>query len=58
MIHQIAPISQTQTLPLNKDLMKVRHIQHRLKANQPDYGFLWSPATAGPYLVPVTRWIE
>jgi hypothetical protein len=24
----------------------------------PTEGYLWSPMTAGPYLVPITRWIE
>ncbi len=29
-----------------------------LPANLPTEGWLLSPMTAGPYLVPITRWIE
>jgi len=65
MIRQIAPIPQTTTRPitLNKDLLKIRRIQHKLKergatSTQPDNGLLWSPLTPGPFLVPITRWIE
>ncbi|MCE0521390.1 MAG: hypothetical protein LV480_00580 [Methylacidiphilales bacterium] len=65
MINQISPVqTQTDLLPkINKGLIQARHIQARLKEDTdhsllPDKGFLWSPLTAGPYLVPVTRWIE
>ena len=60
MINQIAPITQALPGTINKDLIKVRRIQHKLKAHEPtpDYGYLWSPLTAGPVVVPVTRWIE
>ncbi len=65
MIYQVAPIKeQTVALPkLNKALLQARHIQARVKhagpqAEPPTYVELWSPHTAGPYIVPVTRWIE
>jgi len=65
MIHQIAPV-QTKTAPLptiNKDLMKARHIQAHVKTltgTLPKQVQIWSPITAGPFMVPVTvtRWIE
>jgi hypothetical protein len=65
MIHQIAPV-QTKTEPLpkiNKGLIQARHIQAGLKdrgatPSLPTFGELWSPLTAGPYIVPITRWIE
>ncbi len=65
MICQIANV-KTKTQPLsaiNRDLLKARHIQSHVKelATQgapPTEGYLWSPLTAGPYLVPITRWIE
>ena len=65
MIHQISPV-QTKTEPLpkiNKGLIQARHIQAQLKeriasGTLPDKGQIWSPFTAGPYLVPVSRWIE
>jgi hypothetical protein len=65
MIHQISPVqTKTELLPkINKGLIQARHIQAQLKERSthgtlPDKGLLWSPMTAGPYLVPVTRWIE
>jgi hypothetical protein len=63
MINQIAPVhTQTEALPsINKDLLKARHIQAHVKqltGALPTQVELWSPITAGPYLVPVTRWIE
>ena len=63
MIYQVAPIKdKTTPLPkLNKGLLQARHIQARLKqgaSELPTHVELWSPLTAGPYLVPVTRWIE
>jgi hypothetical protein len=65
MIYQISPVkTQTEALTtVNKDLLRARHIQAQVKertATQslPNVGYLFSPATAGPYLVPVTRWIE
>ena len=65
MIHQIAPV-KTQTQPLNainKGLLQARHIQANVKrfsSSQalPTVGELWSPLTPGPYIVPITRWIE
>lgn len=65
MINQISPV-QTKTEPLptiNKGLIQARHIQAQLKERitdgaRPVEGLIWSPFTAGPYLVPVTRWIE
>jgi hypothetical protein len=65
MIYQIDPVkTKTETLPIiNKGLLQVRHIQAQVKERKasdslPDTGYLWSPFTAGPVLVPVTRWIE
>lgn len=65
MIYQISPIkSQTESLPgINRDLIRARHIQAQVKERAgleslPDQGYLYGPFTAGPYLVPVTRWIE
>ena len=65
MIYQIANVkTKTEPLPtINRDLLKVRHIQSHIKEMAtdglaPTEGYLWSPMTAGPYLVPITRWIE
>jgi hypothetical protein len=63
MINQIAPVStKTEALPsINKDLLKARHIQANVKTltgKLPTQVQVWSPITAGPYMVPVTRWIE
>ncbi len=65
MIHQIAPVkTKTEPLPgLNRDLIKARHIQAHVKELAadglvPTEGYLFSPIHAGPYLVPITRWIE
>jgi len=65
MIYQIANVkTKTEPLPaINRDLLKVRHIQALVKEKAanglaPTEGYLWSPIHAGPYLVPITRWIE
>ena len=65
MIYQIANVkTRTEPLPaINRDLLKARHIQARLKKRStngtlPDRGYILSPMNAGPYVVPVTRWIE
>jgi hypothetical protein len=65
MIHQIANVkTKTEPLPtINRDLLKVRHIQAHVKEMAadglaPTEGYLWSPINAGFYLVPITRWIE
>jgi len=65
MIYQISEVkTKTEPLPkINKGLIQARHIQAKLKEQVadgllPTEGVLWSPMTAGPYLVPVTRWIE
>ncbi len=65
MIQQIASIkTKTDTLPtINRDLLRTRRIQAHVKEMaadglSPTEGYLWSPMTAGPYLVPITRWIE
>ena len=65
MIHQIAHVqTKTEPLPkLNKGLIQARHIQAQLKdritgRSLPNRGEIWSPMIAGPYLVPITRWIE
>ncbi len=65
MINQIAHV-QTKTAPLpgiNRGLIQARHIQANVKEQAatgalPRIGELWSPLTAGPFIVPVTRWIE
>jgi hypothetical protein len=65
MIYQISPV-KTQTGPLptiNKGLLQVRHIQAQVKdrtsdSERPVEGYILSPFTAGPFVVPVTRWIE
>ncbi len=65
MINHIAPV-QTKTAPLpsiNRGLIQARHIQAHVKeqaatGDLPKIGELWSPITAGPYIVPITRWIE
>jgi len=65
MIYQINPIqTKTEALPtINNDLLQARQIQAQIKERKardtrPHSGYLWSPFTAGPVLVPVTRWIE
>ena len=64
MINQIAPIAQASPANQhNRDFAKARLIQAKLNgrvidAAEIDYGYLWSPLTAGPYLVPVLKWIE
>lgn len=65
MIHQIANVkTKTEPLPtINRDLLKVRHIQAQLKERVtqglvPDGGLFWSPIAAAPYFVPVSRRIE
>ncbi len=65
MIYQIATV-KTKTEPLsaiNKGLIQARHIQSHVKSlgssqALPAVGELWSPMTPGPYIVPITRWIE
>lgn len=65
MINQISPV-QTKTAPLptiNRALIQARHIQAHVKeqattSDLPRVGELWSPLTAGPFIVPITRWIE
>ena len=65
MIYQIANVkTKTEPLPtINKGLLQARHIQALVKekaadASLPTEGYLWSPMNTGPYLVPITRWIE
>ncbi len=65
MINQISPVqAKTQPLPtINRSLLQARHIQAIVKERVagtplPATVELWSPITAGPYMVPVTRWIE
>ena len=65
MIYQIEDV-KTKTQPLetvNRDLMKARRIQSHVKEMaadglRPTEGYLWSPMTPGPFVVPITRWIE
>ena len=60
MIKQIAPIPQkTSNLTgINKGLVQAQLKDHTSDADKPENGILWSPITAGPYLVPILRWIE
>ena len=65
MIRQISHVkTKTEPLPtINRDLLKARHIQSHVKGmaaegSKPTEGYLWSPINAGPYVVPITRWIE
>ena len=65
MIYQIFPVkSKTEPLPtINKGLLQARHIQAQVKERTgnrslPTEGLFWSPNTAGPFIVPITRWIE
>jgi hypothetical protein len=63
MICQISTVkNKTEPLP-DKGLLQARRIQAKLKERVadgllPEDGQSWSPITAGPYLVPVTRWVE
>jgi len=65
MIYQISDVkTKTEPLPkINRGLIQARHIQAELKkriikGTLPDRVLIWSPLTAGPCLVPVSRWIE
>jgi hypothetical protein len=65
MICQITEVkTKTEPLPkINRGLIQARRIQAELKKRTargtlPDRVLIWSPLTAGPYLVPVSRWIE
>ena len=61
MIHQISDIkSKTEPLPkIKKSPSQANPGQAQLKVRKlPDTGLLWSPMTAGPFIVPITRWIE
>ena len=65
MIKQITPVPKStgSLAGINKGLAQARHIQAKLKdrhedADKPENGILWSPVGAGPYLVPILRWIE
>jgi hypothetical protein len=48
---------------ISRGLVQARHIQAHLKERiadglLPHDGRSWAPVTAGPYLVPVSRWVE
>ena len=62
MIHQIAPVAKQTTLLMNKGLIQARHIQARLRKGAeealPTHVEILGPGNLGPYVVPVTRWIE
>lgn len=65
MIYQIAHVkTKTEPLPtINKGLIQARHIQSHLKERiadglLPEWRRSWSPLTARPQIVPVSRWIE
>ncbi|MCE0497621.1 MAG: hypothetical protein LV481_06725 [Methylacidiphilales bacterium] len=66
MIYQIANVkTKTEPLPnISNGLLQARRIQAHLKERIAD-GLLpenrwqsWSPMTPGPFIVPVSRWIE
>jgi hypothetical protein len=49
------------TKPIKNQTPKTASIDQAVVLNQRDAkadSVAWSPFTAGPYLVPVTRWIE
>jgi hypothetical protein len=65
MIYQIANVkTKTEPLPsINRGLIQARRIQAHMKEMAadglaPTEGYLWSPLTPGPFIVPVSRWIE
>jgi hypothetical protein len=65
MIKQIAPIpTKTKLLPkIKKGLIQGRPAQSPVEklpgqSPLPEVVEVWSPITSGPYIVPVTRWIE
>jgi hypothetical protein len=63
MIHQISPIkTKTERLPVIGRAPKARRTKSRPQFqgtdDLPTEGYLFSPIHAGPYLVPITRWIE
>ncbi len=65
MIYQVQTIpAKTAPLPkIDQDLIKARRIQARLNGRTPESissreGVSWTPITSGPYVVPVTRWVE
>jgi hypothetical protein len=65
MIYQIGNIkTKTEPLPtINRALLKARHIQAHVKEKAADglaprIGYILSPMNTGPYVVPITRWIE
>jgi hypothetical protein len=64
MICQVSHVkAKTAPLPrINKALTQVRKIQTEVKERAKHYPLdpseLWSPITAGPYIVPISRWIE
>ncbi len=64
MIKQIAPVS-TKTAPLpkiNRGNIQARDIEilaiETTATSLPNQVEIWSPMMSGPYIVPVTRWIE
>ena len=65
MINQIAYVkTKTEPLPtINRDLLKTRRVQAHVRelaadGLSPTEGYLWSPMHSGPFIVPITRWIE
>ncbi len=58
------PKTESGPLPsINKSLLQARHLQVQLRERKSDSslpreGELWSPATSGPFLVPVIRWFD
>ena len=65
MIRQISHVkTKTEPLPtINRDLLRTRRIQAHVRERAtdglaPTEGYLWSPMNTGPYVVPITRWIE
>jgi len=60
MICQISPIkTKTQALAKLKESLAQAEVKgHLAELSLPEHVELWSPITSGPYIVPVTRWIE
>jgi hypothetical protein len=60
MIHQIFEVkTKTEALP-KIEAVRIAHLPRgkaaeNARANRDHF---WSPLTAGPYLVPISRWVE
>ncbi len=62
MVHQLAPLAhdETETTPALPKFgwIRVRRKTHLGATAPATADASWSPITAGPFIVPVTRWIE